>query len=158
MEVYKKNLMVGGAAVLFGAAVMLAANGQIHVSNADLQKVNARTLPNMIGSVYLVLGIILMICSGFQWAGKTAASDDFEHSGKDDRKRAFLFICGFLFYILFIPLIGFFVSTTVFLAGVFAILKVKRRTALWVVLGGDALLYLVFVYLVKVPLPGGLLI
>ena len=77
---------------------------------------------------------------------------------KEDMKRVVIYMVAFSCYIFIVPVIGFFVTTTLFTILIMMFLKVKKMYMILIIsIGIDLFVYEIFSIIMKVPLPSGLL-
>lgn len=113
----------------------------------------ARTYPLFILGLLTFLIIIFLIDTNIR-AKKEGGNT--EPLFKDFQKKQFAVIfVSAAAYVILMDVLGYFASTIAYIVFCLIALKVEKRKSVIITLGFSAFIYLVFVYLLKVPLPKG---
>lgn len=116
---------------------------------------NSRMYPRFMIGIMVFLSVLLLIKSFVS----PQLSKTWRDLTKDIHWKRFLFVLfGALVYLFLINIIGFFVSTFVYLLTTMLLLKAKRSTMIISVCSFLIILFLIFKVFLKVPLPTGYLI
>ncbi|MBI2216938.1 MAG: tripartite tricarboxylate transporter TctB family protein [Candidatus Rokubacteria bacterium] len=125
------------------------------------QAVGPEVFPHLIAGALVVLGTVLAIGPLLRRAaGWPARPTEAELEGPPDVAAILAVLAGLALYTFLYERVGFILSTVLFMAGEIAVLEVDRRRWPWalpVVLLLPVALYLLFVTLLGVTLPAGIL-
>lgn len=166
MRKYKD--LITGLAVFFLSLFYLINIGSIRVfTGAGATAINARTIPLIEGSLLMLLNVIMLIRYGI----KASRGGYVSESGEDDsaldgqslriRLAVPLTLCLLLIYVLAIGRLGFVLTSIIYLFFQIIILspngKIRVPFAAVIAVIAPVIIYLVFVYLLNVPLPRGIM-
>lgn len=116
----------------------------------------ARTYPLFILGLLTFLIIVFLIDTNIRAKKESGKS---EPLFKDFQKKQFTIVfSSAATYVILMDVLGYFTSTMIYIVFCLVALKVKRSKSMLITLGFSAFIYLVFVYLLKVPLPKGFLV
>tara|TARA_R110000772_G_scaffold152338_2_gene263096 strand:- start:176 stop:643 length:468 start_codon:yes stop_codon:yes gene_type:complete len=155
--VISKDFVAGLIAILLGSLYLYFAFKQRVSALADT--VGPAGMPKVLGILMLSLGIILCIQSVVH-AIKTNDSGRFEWHGEGMRLlRALGLLCLAISYLVLVSFLGYIISVAILLALVAAYLGAKLNLRLAFIAGAGALiLWAIFVLLLNVPMPSGILL
>ena len=166
MRKYKDLLT--GLAVFFLSLFYLNNKGTIRVfTGAGATAINVRTIPLIEGSLLMLLSVIMLIRYGIKASRGGYVSepgeDDSALDGQSLRIRLAvpLTLCLLLIYVLAIGRLGFVLTSIIYLFFQIIILspngKIRVPFAAVIAVIAPVIIYLVFVYLLNVPLPRGIM-
>lgn len=121
--------------------------------------VGARALPHALTAAMLVLSLALFCSSGVRWIRRRCRSSHQATPASYPRelRNGLTLLCAGLAYLFLLPWLGYGISMALLLAGAAAMLERRfRLTHAAYGVGGAAVLYLLFVYLLGIPFPSGL--
>jgi putative tricarboxylic transport membrane protein len=157
LNITKKNIIIALITFFIGLLIFLLVPYQIHLVRGTTI-ITARDFPKTISYILMLLGIILGIKSIFE-KEKSKNNSKVEKACKDDLIRIIKFLSMFAMYIFGIKIIGFFTLTTIFIVFLMIFLKIKKWYMIFLItIGVDLFLYLIFVNVMKVNLPTGLIL
>jgi uncharacterized membrane protein YidH (DUF202 family) len=136
---------------LIAAATALIFAWVFYYESLDLPKV-AYQLPRRLTYLITILAIALIIESFYKYYQKTQE----EQQGKIQLTRTVLFAGSIALYIFTIDLLGYFITTPLFIFGTMYFLKsTKVRNILLISVGFTLFVYLLFVRFLNLPIPLG---
>lgn len=152
----KKKLDRISSTVLFcmAAAVLWYTKFKIIVPASYVSYgIGPQTIPSILSWTILAL-------SALMFAGTFIKKDENECTAmsREEMKTLLVFVAAFAVYIILMPIIGFYVTTALFLTGIFAYLKVNKKAAIILIPCVLIAVYAIFTIVCKVYLPAGLLI
>lgn len=154
--VFSKDFVAGLIAILLGSVYLFFAFKQRVSALADT--VGPAGMPKVLGILMLSLGIILCIQSALHTM-KTTVSDRLEWQGEGKGLlRALGLICLSISYLVMVGILGYVISIAILLALVAVYLGAQLNWRLAIIASGGALiLWSIFVLLLDVPMPSGIL-
>lgn len=143
--------------VIIGIFLIFFAVGIFVMSNP--LPTQSATFPRIVASIMILLSVLLIV-SGMKKAKQYDEEQATESNIKDVAYQNVLKGGGMiLLYILLMPMLGFFVSTSIFIASFMFVFKERSvKKILLTVITLDVFIYLIFVAQLNVPLPQGLIL
>ncbi len=165
MRKYKD--LITGLAVFFLSLFYLINIRSVRVfTGAGATAINARTIPLIEGSLLMLLSVIMLIRYGINarrggYVSESGKEDSLDGQPLRIRMAVPLTLCLLLIYVLAIGRLGFVLTSIIYLFFQIIILspngKIRVPFAAVIAVIAPVIIYLVFVYLLNVPLPRGIM-
>ncbi len=128
--------------------------GSIYLKLGNLHKPGPGFMPLLSGALLAVLGLSLILRS---IPKKSSTEGEIKARCKSNSKKLLPYILALLGYLLFLNILGFLLTTVIFLFVLFKLTDQKRiMMPLGLAIGSSVVSYLIFWVWLKCPLPKGL--